>query len=80
MYLMDIIGKKIDNPLVELYKKRFPYYNIKATEDRNSVIFIHPDGMEYTVEELVAMLLKQAQEIAEKAAGKKVLYFLKSIY
>ncbi|KAG8199551.1 hypothetical protein JTE90_009392 [Oedothorax gibbosus] len=72
MYLMDIIGKKIDNPLVQLYKKRFPYYEIKATEDRNSVIFIHPDGMEYTVEELVAMLLKQAQEIAEKAAGQPI--------
>ncbi|GFY46406.1 hypoxia up-regulated protein 1 [Trichonephila inaurata madagascariensis] len=47
MYLMDIIGKTIDNPL-------------------------HPEGMEFTVEELVAMLLKQAQEIAQKAAGQPV--------
>ncbi|GFU61410.1 hypoxia up-regulated protein 1 [Trichonephila clavipes] len=68
MYLMDIIGKTIDNPVVELYKKRFPFYNIQPTENRKSVLFKHPEGMEFTVEELVAMLLKQAQEIAQKAA------------
>ncbi|GFU52564.1 hypoxia up-regulated protein 1 [Nephila pilipes] len=72
MYLMDIIGKKIDNPLVELYKKRFPFYDLQPTEDRQSVLFKHPEGMEFTVEELVAMLLKQAQEIAQKAAGQPI--------
>ncbi|XP_055936976.1 hypoxia up-regulated protein 1-like [Argiope bruennichi] len=72
MYLLDVIGKKIDNPLVELYKKRFPYYDIKATEDRQSIVFTHPEGMEFTVEELMAMILKQAQEIAQKAAGQPI--------
>lgn len=67
--MLNIIGKKIDNPLVNLYKKRFPYYEIKATENGQSLLFKHPEGMEFTVEELVAMLLKQAQSIAEKAAG-----------
>lgn len=72
MYLMDIIGKTIDNPLVELYKKRFPFYDIRPTEDRQSVLFKHPEGMEFTVEELLAMLFKQAQEIAQKAAGQPI--------
>ncbi|KFM81998.1 hypothetical protein X975_18921, partial [Stegodyphus mimosarum] len=71
-YLMDIIGKKIDNPIVELYKKRFPYYKIKTSDDQKSVVFQHPEGMEFTVEELVAMLLKQAQDIAEHAAGQPI--------
>lgn len=69
MYLMDIIGKQIDNPLVELYQKRFPYYKMDATEDRKSIKFTHPEGMVFTVEELIAMILKQAQDIAEKHAG-----------
>ncbi|XP_015912562.1 hypoxia up-regulated protein 1 [Parasteatoda tepidariorum] len=72
MYLMEVIGKTVDNPLVELYKTRFPYYDIKASEDRKSVIFVHPDGMEFSVEELIAMVLKQAQDIAQKAAGQPI--------
>lgn len=67
--MLDIIGKKIDNPLVDLYKKRFPFYDLKLTEDGQSLRYKHPDGLEFTVEELVAMLFKQAQNIAEKAAG-----------
>lgn len=66
------LEKKIDNPLVDLYKKRFPYYNIKPSEDRQSLIFQHPDGLQFTVEELVAMLLKQAQDIAARAAGRLI--------
>ena len=68
--MLDVIGKKIDNPLVDLYKKRFPYYDITATGDEQSLLFKHPEGFEFTVEELVAMLLKQAQDMAEKTAGK----------
>lgn len=67
--MLDVIGKKFDNPLVDLYRKRFPYYDIQPSQDRQSLIFKHPDGLEFSVEELVAMLLKQAQNIAEKAAG-----------
>ncbi|XP_054723805.1 hypoxia up-regulated protein 1-like [Uloborus diversus] len=72
MYLLDVIGKKIDNPLVTLYRKRFPYYDISPSADGNSLVFKHPDGMEFSVEELIAMILKQAQHFAEKAAGQPI--------
>lgn len=75
--MLDVIGKKIDNPLVDLYKKRFPYYDIRPTEDRQSLLFKHPEGLEFSVEELVAMLFKQAQDIAVKTAGK---IFFKAIF
>lgn len=40
-YLLDLLGKKIDNPIVELYKKRFPFYNIEADPERGTVVFRH---------------------------------------
>ncbi|XP_068229122.1 hypoxia up-regulated protein 1-like [Palaemon carinicauda] len=39
IYLLDLLGKKIDNPIVELYKRRFPYFKIEADPDRGSVLF-----------------------------------------
>ncbi|PBC29585.1 Hypoxia up-regulated protein [Apis cerana cerana] len=33
-YILDLLGKYIDNPIVELYKKRFPYYDIISDEER----------------------------------------------
>ena len=41
MYFLDLLGKKIDNPMVQLYQKRFPYYNIVPDEDRGTVLFKH---------------------------------------
>ena len=38
-YLLDLLGKTVDNPIVDLYKKRFPYYNIEEDPARNTVIF-----------------------------------------
>lgn len=41
-YLLDILGKSIDNPVVQLYKKRFPFYNLEADPNRSTVLFKHP--------------------------------------
>jgi len=41
LYFLDLLGKKIDNPMVQLYQKRFPYYNIVADEERGTVLFKH---------------------------------------
>lgn len=38
-YLLDLLGKKVDNPIVELYKMRFPYYNIEADPERGTPVF-----------------------------------------
>ncbi|XP_042860610.1 hypoxia up-regulated protein 1-like isoform X3 [Penaeus japonicus] len=63
-YLLDLLGKKIDNPIVELYKKRFPYYNIEADPERGTVVFRHIDDTTYTVEELIAQMLAYAKDMA----------------
>ena len=41
IYFLDLLGKKIDNPMVQLYQQRFPYYNIVADEERGTVLFKH---------------------------------------
>lgn len=70
-YLVDLLGKEVDNPIVDLYKKRFPYYNIQADPIRNTITF--KDGERtYTVEELVAQLFSRAQEFAQDATSQPI--------
>lgn len=63
-YMLDLLGKKLDNPLVELYKSRFPYYTIEADPERGTVVFRYDEETTYTVEELVAQLLEYARDMA----------------
>ena len=35
MYLLDLLGKKMDNPAVVAFQKRFPHYELEPT-DRGS--------------------------------------------
>lgn len=41
LYFMDLLGKKMDNPIVELFQKRFPQYNLVPDADRGTVLFQH---------------------------------------
>lgn len=70
-YLLDLLGKDINNPIVELYKKRFPYYDIQADPIRNTVNFKNGNEV-YTVEELIAQLLQRAQEFAQDATQQSI--------
>lgn len=63
-YLLDLLGKKVDNPVVKLYQSRFPFYNIEADPDRGTVVFRYDDETTYTIEELVAQLLEYARDLA----------------
>lgn len=38
-YLMQIIGRQFDDPHVQLYRKRFPYYDMVKDEERGTVLF-----------------------------------------
>ncbi|XP_055902240.1 hypoxia up-regulated protein 1 [Eupeodes corollae] len=67
-YLLDLLGKQIDNPIVELYRKRFPYYEIVGDEERNTVLFKKGDEY-FSVEELVAQILVKAKEFAEDSTS-----------
>ena len=40
-YLLDLLGKQIDHPLVRLFQKRFPYYELVADPERGTVLFKH---------------------------------------
>ena len=41
MYLRDLVGKSLDNPVVEQYLKRFPYYTLKADGHSSELVFEH---------------------------------------
>ncbi|XP_067129315.1 hypoxia up-regulated protein 1-like [Centruroides vittatus] len=71
-HFLELLGKKADSPIVQLFQKNFPYYNITTHEKRGTVILHHPDNMSFLPEELVAMILRHAQEIATSAAGQPV--------
>jgi len=70
--LLDLIGKTIDNPLVKLYQKRFPYHNITSNPDASGLILHHPDGLSFTTEELLAMILEKVRLYAELYVGQNV--------
>lgn len=38
-YLTQIIGKRFEDPQVDLYRKRFPYYDIVKDEERGTPLF-----------------------------------------
>lgn len=70
-YLTDLLGKTVDNPIVQLYRNRFPYYDIVPDEERNTVVFKSGDDL-YKVEELVAQILLKAKEFAEDSTGQQI--------
>lgn len=71
-YILDLLGKYIDNPIVELYKKRFPYYDIISDEERKTITFRLDENTTYTPEELLAQILHKGKEFAENSAGQKI--------
>lgn len=70
-YLLDLLGKKLDNPIVQLYQKRFPYYNLLEDPERGTVLF-QVDNITYSVEELISQLLYKAKEYAEISARQQI--------
>lgn len=71
-YLLDLLGKSVDNPLVQLFQKRFPYYKIEAEPERGTVVFRHDSETAYSVEELLGQLLQSARQTAQASAGQPV--------
>lgn len=66
-HLSDLLGKSIDNPVVVQYRKRFPYYEMEADPERNTILFT-ADGVKYSVEELIAQMLLKASEFTIEPA------------
>ncbi|KAK2147196.1 hypothetical protein LSH36_564g01052 [Paralvinella palmiformis] len=70
--LIDLLGKKASNPIISEYKKRYPFYDIEADPDTGLVAFKLEDGMLYSAEELVAMILESAKVIASDFAEQPI--------
>jgi len=65
VYLLDLLGKKVDHPMVKAYQARFPQYKIEADPDRGTVLFRHDSDTVYSVEELLGMIFAHAKTQAE---------------
>ncbi|CAL8104696.1 unnamed protein product [Calicophoron daubneyi] len=64
-----IIGKHINHPTVQVFRERYPYHELSYDEQSGQLILKHPNGMTFTVEELVGMLLEHAKDIAQDYSG-----------
>lgn len=71
-YLLDLLGKSMDNPMVRLYQQRFPHYQLVEDPVRKTVLFQHDAETQFAPEELVAMILSKAKEYAEQFAGQQI--------
>ncbi|XP_034183487.1 hypoxia up-regulated Grp170 co-chaperone protein isoform X1 [Osmia lignaria lignaria] len=71
-YILDLLGKSIDNPMVQLYQKRFPYYDIISDEERKTIAFRLDQNTTFTPEELLAQILYKGKEFAETSAGQTI--------
>ncbi|XP_047998205.1 hypoxia up-regulated protein 1 isoform X2 [Leguminivora glycinivorella] len=70
-YLLDLLGKSYDHPLVLAYKQRFPYYEIVESA-RGTPEFVHDENTRFTPEELVAQFLAKAKDFAEINHGQQI--------
>ena len=71
VYLLEVLGKTPDNPLVKKFIERFPQYEIIADPATGLAVFRHDENTIYSPEELIAMILNKAREYAEEFADQK---------
>lgn len=41
MYLRELVGKSLNNPVIEQYLKRFPFYRLKTDGHTGELVFEH---------------------------------------
>ncbi|CAG0915624.1 unnamed protein product [Notodromas monacha] len=71
IYLLDVLGKTPDNPLVQQFLKRFPQYEIVADPETGLAVFRHDENTLYSPEELIAMILNKGREYAQEFVEQK---------
>uniref|UniRef100_A0A0B7AHG5 Hypoxia up-regulated protein 1 n=1 Tax=Arion vulgaris TaxID=1028688 RepID=A0A0B7AHG5_9EUPU len=71
-YLMQVLGRQYDDPQVDVYRSRFPYYTLLKDEDRGTVLFKIDEDTVYSCEELLAMILEKAKEYTQDFAEQEV--------
>ncbi|XP_031428030.1 hypoxia up-regulated protein 1 isoform X2 [Clupea harengus] len=71
-YIQNLLGKREDNPQVVQYQQHFPEHLLEKDEERGTVLFKHSEGIVYTPEELLAMVLNESSAIAQDFAEQPV--------
>lgn len=67
-FLTELLGQKIDSPIVKRYQRLFPEHKLEEDTGRGTVIFRIDEETTYSVEELVAMILEHVMELASEYA------------
>lgn len=67
-HFRDLLGKRLEDPAVAEYRERFPHLELVADNRTQRAAFRLPDGQQFLPEELVAMLLRHARQLAEDYA------------
>ncbi|XP_072885988.1 hypoxia up-regulated protein 1 isoform X1 [Hemitrygon akajei] len=71
-YLQDLLGKQLENPQVNLYKKRFPEHWLMAAEQRGTVLYKVSDELFYSPEEILGMVLNYSRSLAQDFAEQPI--------
>ncbi|NXY77682.1 HYOU1 protein, partial [Glareola pratincola] len=71
-YFQDLLGKRIDNPHVALYRSRFPDHELVKDEKRQTVIFKLSQTIQYSPEEMLGMVLNYSRGLAEEFAEQPI--------
>ncbi|KAK7462527.1 hypothetical protein BaRGS_00038437, partial [Batillaria attramentaria] len=75
-FLTHVIGRHYDDPLVQQYRQRFPFYDkiMVKDDERGTVLFKDPDNDDtlYSAEELMGMILEKAREYAQDFAEQEI--------
>lgn len=64
LYLSTILAKSLDSSAVKAYREKYPFYDIKENPETKTIYFQHDENTSYTPEELLAMILDHAKELA----------------
>nr|DBA16190.1 TPA: hypothetical protein GDO54_003609 [Pyxicephalus adspersus] len=71
-FFQDLLGKLADNPQVVTFQKNFPEYTIVKDELRGTVLFKLSEGVTYSPEEILGMMLNYSRSLAEEFAEQTI--------
>lgn len=64
IFLTQLLAKPLDSPAVKSFQQRYPYYDIRENPETKTVYFQHDAETTFTPEELLAMILEYARDLA----------------
>uniref|UniRef100_A0A3Q2PA10 Hypoxia up-regulated protein 1 n=1 Tax=Fundulus heteroclitus TaxID=8078 RepID=A0A3Q2PA10_FUNHE len=71
-HLQSLLGKKHDNPQVNVYQNRFPEHHLQEDPVRGTVYFNSSQEMRYSPEELLGMVLNYSRGLAQDFAEQPI--------